>query len=62
MKKEKLQIKELNFELTYPMDEEDLPTFEIENNTSAVLVRVEIDKAIELRDLLTRFIEVAHDQ
>ena len=61
MKKEKLQIKELNFELIYPEDEEDLPAFEIENNTSAVLIRVEIDKAIELRDLLTRFIEVSHD-
>ena len=61
MKIEKLQIKELNFELIYPEDEEDLPAFEIENNTSAVLIRVEIDKAIELRDLLTRFIEVSHD-
>jgi hypothetical protein len=61
MKKETLQIKELNFELTYPEDEEALPAFEIENNTSAILVRVEIDKAIELRNLLTRFIEVSHD-
>jgi hypothetical protein len=61
MKKETLQIKELNFELTYPEDEEGLPAFEIENNTSAILVRVEIDKAIELRNLLTRFIEVSHD-
>lgn len=60
MKIEKLQIKELNFELTYPDDDEDLPAFEIENNTSAILVRVEVDKALELRDLLSRFIEVSH--
>lgn len=61
MKIERIQIKELNFELTYPDDEEILPSLEIENNTSAVLVKVEIDKAIELRDLLSRFIEVSHD-
>lgn len=60
MKKEKIQIKELNFELIYPDDEETLPSFEIENNTSAFLVKVDVDKAIELRDLLTRFIEVSH--
>jgi len=60
MDKEIISIKELNFELTYPKDEEYLPVLEIENNTSAILVKVEIDKAIELRDLLVRFIEAYH--
>lgn len=64
MEKETLVIKELNFELTYPdMEEEqeiEPAAFEIENNTSAVLVRVDRDKAIELRNLLNRFIEVSH--
>jgi hypothetical protein len=60
MKKEKLQIRDLSFELTYPDDEEILPALEIENITSAILVKVEVEKAIELRELLDRFIEVSH--
>jgi hypothetical protein len=60
MKSETLQIKELTFELIFPDDEEILPSLEIENITSAVLVKVEVEKAIELRNLLERFIEVSH--
>lgn len=60
MESEKLQIKDLTFELIYADDEEILPSFEIENITSAILVKVDVEKAIELRELLDRFIEVSH--
>jgi len=60
MKSETLHIKELTFELIFPDDEEILPSLEIENITSAILVKVEVEKAIELRNLLERFIEVSH--
>lgn len=60
MKNEILQIKDLTFELILPDDEEILPSLEIENITSAILVKVEVEKAIELRALLDRFIEVSH--
>lgn len=60
MKKEQLLIKDLTFELTCPDDDEILPSLEIENLTSAILVKVDVEKAIELRELLDRFIEVSH--
>ncbi|MBA2406290.1 MAG: hypothetical protein H0V66_16050 [Bdellovibrionales bacterium] len=67
MDKETLQIKELTFEVSYPSlenenaDEKLLPVLEIENNTSAILVKVELEQAIELRNLLNHFIEASHE-
>lgn len=60
METEVLKIQELVFELIYPEDEEALPSLEIENNTSAVLVKVDVTQALALRDMLTRFIEASH--
>jgi len=60
METELLKVQELLFELIYPEDEEGLPTFEIENNTSAVLVKLDATQALALRDLLTKFIEASH--
>lgn len=60
MDNEVLIIQELVFELIYPMDEEALPSLEIENNTSAVLVKVDVNQALALREMLTRFIEASH--
>ena len=60
METEVVEIQELVFELIYPIDEEALPTLEIESNTSDVLVKVDITQALALRDILTRFIEASH--
>lgn len=60
METEVLRIQELVFELIYPEDEEALPALEIENNTSAILVKLDVTQALALRDMLTRFIEASH--
>jgi hypothetical protein len=60
METEVLKVQDLVFELIYPIDEEALPSLEIENNTSAVFVKVDITQALALRDMLTRFIEASH--
>jgi hypothetical protein len=60
METEVLKVQDLVFELIFPIDEEALPSLEIENNTSAVFVKVDITQALALRDMLTRFIEASH--
>ncbi len=57
MIKRHVKIGELNFDIITPVDEESLPTLEIENDSSAVFIKVELEKAIELRDLLNAFIQ-----
>jgi hypothetical protein len=54
---EKMKIGDLNFEITPPHSEEELPSFEIENDASMVFVKVELSQAIALNKLLTRFID-----
>ena len=54
--KKKVIIGELNFELTTPENEENQARFEIENNASMVFERVELESALELRNLLDDFI------
>lgn len=60
MEKINVQIGELSFELSPPRNEEDDPSLEIENNTSAILVKVSLEKARELKVLLERFIGEFH--
>lgn len=52
----KVEIGELNFELTLPKNEEEKARFEIENDASMVFVDVDLAKAHELRDLLDQYI------
>lgn len=54
-----VRIGELRFELIIPVDEEDMPVLEIENDASMIYETVDISKAIELRKLLDQFIEEA---
>lgn len=56
-----IKIGELKFELIKPLDEEDMPVLEIENEASIIFETVDIDHAIKLRNLLDDFIETASD-
>lgn len=60
METELLKVQDLTFELNFPEDSDGVPLLEVENNTSAVLVRFDISQATALRDLLTRYIEAYH--
>lgn len=57
MKKEFVKIGDLNFEFSRQNPEDGKPSFEIENDASIIYVRVEKEKARELRDLLDKFIQ-----
>lgn len=54
--KNKVKIGELNFELTLPRDETELPRLEIENDASMVFVRLERSDAENLKHLLERYL------
>lgn len=58
MKNDKVKIGDLNFELVYQSPDDGLPTLEIENDASMIFLKVEKDQARELRELLTKFIEL----
>lgn len=60
-KKKRVKIGELNFDLITPEDPEIMPSLEIENDASMVLENVDIAQAIQLRDLLETYIDVARD-
>jgi|GEM_PF-5658245 hypothetical protein len=62
MKNLKIKVDELIFELSYDSSEMPLPKVEIENNTSMILVSLDVEKAIEIRNLLNRYIQEMEDR
>lgn len=56
MERKTVKIGELNFYLVLPGDPEVLPSFEIENDASMVFETLDVEKAIQLRDLLQQYI------
>jgi hypothetical protein len=59
MNKHNIKIGELFFSLIISEDPEVLPSFEIENESSIIFQNLEIQEAIELRDLLEQYIQEA---
>lgn len=57
MQRSKVKIGELNFEFIDREDEATFPVLEIENDASMVFEKVELQKAVELRELLDQFIK-----
>ena len=57
MKKIKVEIDELAFELSYESGEDPSPKIEIENNTSMLFIKLNVEKAVELRNLLNHYIQ-----
>jgi hypothetical protein len=54
--KEKVKIGELNFEFISQSPEDGRPVLEIENDASMVFVKVDKQKARELKSLLEKYI------
>lgn len=62
MRKAKVKIGELNFELRSPeMEEEGVSQLEIENDASMVFETVDVEKARELRNLLDQYLSQASE-
>jgi hypothetical protein len=62
MKKLKVKIDELAFELSYESGDDQIPKVEIENNTSMLFITLNMEKAIELRNLLNLYIQAIEDR
>jgi hypothetical protein len=62
MKNLKIKVDELIFELSYDSSAIPVPKVEIENSTSMFLVSLDVDKAIEIRNLLNRYIQEMEDR
>ena len=61
MDRDFVKVGELSFSLITPDDPEILPSLEIENDASSVFETLDVPRALELRDLLNRYLEEARD-